>query len=83
MPRWITFKPDGTFTQKTITGVDTTSSVKGANITSSSQDQAAGTYTIKDNVLMLTKNGQSERHMIFPAPGENLNIDGQVFTKEK
>jgi hypothetical protein len=32
---------------------------------------------------MLMRKGKSERHMIFPAPGANLNIDGRVYTKQK
>jgi hypothetical protein len=32
---------------------------------------------------MLLRNGKSERHLIFPAPGANLNIDGRVYTKQK
>jgi hypothetical protein len=82
-PTFLTFKSDGTYTEKNITGLDTVSAVKGASVTSSQTSEATGTYTIKDNVLMLVKNGKSERHMIFPAPGDNLNIDGRVYTKQK
>jgi hypothetical protein len=82
-PSFFTFKPDGTYQGRVIAGVDTVSAVKGANIASSRDNQWSGTYTVKDNVLMLVKNGQNERHMIFPAPGGNLNIDGQVYTKQK
>jgi len=82
-PTFLTFKPDGTYTQKNITGLDTVSAVPGAGVTSSQSSQAAGTYTIKDNVLTLVNSGKSERHMIFPAPGDNLNIDGRVYTKQK
>jgi hypothetical protein len=82
-PTFLTFKSDGTYTEQNITGLDTVSAVKGASVTSSQTSEATGTYTIKDNVLMLVKNGKSERHMIFPAPGDNLNIDGRVYTKQK
>ena len=82
-PTFLTFKSDGTYAEKNVTGLDTVSAVKGASVTSSQTSQATGTYNIKDNILMLVKNGKSERHMIFPAPGDNLNIDGRVYTKEK
>ena len=82
-PTFLTFKSDGTYGEKNITGVDSVSGVKGANVSSSQTSQVAGTYTIKDYVLMLVKNGKSEKHMIFPAPGDHLNIDGRVYTKEK
>jgi hypothetical protein len=82
-PTFLAFKSDGTYTRKNMTAVDTTSGVKGANATSSQTSQAGGTYSIKDNVLMLIANGKSERHMIFPVAGDNLNIDGHVYKKEK
>jgi hypothetical protein len=44
---------------------------------------SCGTYAIKDYVLTLVRNGKSERHMIFPVAGDNLNIDGMVYTKGK
>jgi hypothetical protein len=81
VPSWITFKSDGTFTQRVIAGVDTVSSVKGANVTGVSDNESAGTYSIQDYVLTLVKNGKTERHTIFPAPGDNLNIDGMVYMK--
>jgi hypothetical protein len=81
-PSFFTFKPDGTYQGRVIAGVSTVSGVKGASGSSSSDTQWSGTYTIQDNVLMLVKNGKSERHMIFPAPGDNLNIDGQVYKKQ-
>ncbi len=82
-PSFFTFKPDGTYTGRVIAGVSTVSAVKGASTSSSSDTQWSGTYTVQDNVLMLVKNGKSERHMIFPAPGDNLNIDGQVYKKQQ
>jgi len=82
-PTFLTFKSDGTYGEKNITGVDRVTAVKGAKGADSQTSQTTGTYTIKDNVLMLVKNGKSEKHMIFPAPGDNLNIDGRVYTKEK
>jgi hypothetical protein len=83
VPSFFTFKPDGTCQGRVIAGVDAVSGVKGANVASSSDTQWSGTYTVKDNVLVLVKNGKSERHMIFPAPGDNLNIDGQVYKKQQ
>jgi hypothetical protein len=82
-PTFLTFQQDGTFAEKNITGIDTVSSVKGANGSSSQTSQSGGTYTINGNALMLVRNGKSERHMIFPAPGDNLNIDGRVYSKQK
>jgi hypothetical protein len=82
-PSFYTFKPDGTFQGTVIAGVSMSSGVKGASGSSSSDTQWSGTYTVQDNVLMLVKNGKNERHMIFPAPGDNLNIDGQVYKKQK
>jgi len=81
VPRWITFKPDGTYSEKTVAGVDTQTAHGG--VTSSHQTDVTGSYTIQANVLTLVKNGRSERHMIFPVAGDNLNIDGQVFHKQK
>lgn len=81
-PTFLSFKSDGTYSRKNITGLEAASVATGSTV-SSSQSEAAGTYTIKDNVLMLMSNGKSERHMIFPAPGDNLNIDGRVYTKQK
>jgi len=40
--------------------------------------QGGGQYSTKDNVLMLVKNGKSQRYMIFPVAG-----DGMVCTKQK
>ncbi len=82
-PTFLTFRPDGTCQGRTIAGVETVSGVKSANTFSSSDTQWSGTYSVQDNVLMLVKNGTSERHMIFPAPGDNLNIDGQVYKKQR
>jgi hypothetical protein len=81
-PSFYTFKPDGTFTFRAVVGIDTESRVKGANVTSSSDSQSNGTYTVHDNVLALVRNGKSEQHMIFPVAGGNLNIDGMVYTKQ-
>ncbi len=81
-PSFYTFKPDGTYQGRIVAGVSTTSAVKGASTSSSSNTEWSGTYTVKDNVLTLVKNGQSERHMIFPVAGDNLNIDGQVYKKQ-
>ena len=80
-PTFYAFKPDGTFTYLNVTGIDATSKVQGANITSSQQTQSAGAYTIHDNVLSLVRNGATEQHMIFPVAGGNLNIDGTVYKK--
>jgi hypothetical protein len=81
-PTFYTFKPDGTFALKNLTGIDAESRVKGANVTSSLESQFAGTYSVHDNILMLVKNGKSEQHMIFPVAGDNLNIDGVVYIKQ-
>jgi hypothetical protein len=80
-PSFYTFKQDGTFTFQNITGVDSNSKTRGANITSSQQSQSAGTYTLHDNILMLVRNGSSEQHLVFPVSGGNLNIDGMVYKK--
>jgi len=32
---------------------------------------------------MLIKNGKSEPHFIFPAVGDRLNINGQLYQKER
>ena len=80
-PAFYAFKPDGTFTFLSIAGVDIQSRVKGASTASSQQAQSSGTYTIRDYVLTLVKDGKTEQHMIFPAPGDNLNIDGAVYKK--
>jgi hypothetical protein len=82
-PSFLTFKPDGTYQGRVIAGINAVSAVKGANIAASTDSEWSGTYTVKDNVLMLVRNGQNQRHMIFPAPGDNLNIDGQVYKKQK
>lgn len=82
-PTFLNFKSDGTFSETKVTGLETTSRVPGASVNSSSTSQGGGTYTIKDYVLMLNKNGKSEKHMIFPVAGDNLNIDGVVYTKAK
>jgi hypothetical protein len=82
-PTFFTFKPDGTYQGQAITGVSRTSDVKGANGSDSAQSQWSGIYTIQDFVLSMVRNGKTERHMIFPAPGDNLNIDGTVYTKQK
>ena len=80
-PTFLTFKPDGTYGEKNMTGLSTLS--KGGNVNDSQTAQAMGTYTIRDNILMLVKNGRSERHFIFPAVGDRLSIDGQLYSKEK
>jgi len=80
-PSFYAFRPDGTFSYLSITGLETESRVKGASVSSSQQAQATGTYSVHDNVLMLMRNGKNEEHMIFPAPGDNLNIDGIVYMK--
>jgi hypothetical protein len=82
-PTFLTFRSDGTYGQKNMTGLSTDTVVKGGNVTSSQNVDTTGTYTIRDNVLMLTKNGQSERHFIFPAVGDRLSIDGELYSKEK
>jgi hypothetical protein len=74
-PTFLSFKADGTFSERNITGVES------HNVNSAQSTQGGGTYTISDNVLMLVRNGKSERHMIFPVAGGNLNIDGQVYHK--
>jgi hypothetical protein len=81
-PSFYTFKPDGTFLLKSIAGVDTESNVKGASGSSSQTSDSSGTYAIRDFTLTLTKNGKSEQHVVFPAPGDNLNIDGTVYKKQ-
>jgi hypothetical protein len=80
-PTFYTFRPDGTFTFLNVTGIDATSKVQGANITSSQQTQSTGTYTVGNNVLTLVRNGATEQHMIFPVAGGSLNIDGMVYKK--
>ena len=80
-PAFYTFSPDGTFTFINVTGVDATSRVPGANITSSQQTRSTGTYTVRDNVLTLVRNGATEEHMIFPVAGGSLNVDGMVYRK--
>jgi hypothetical protein len=82
-PTFLTFKSDGTYGEKQMTGLSTGSIVNGASVTRSQTVQLTGTYTIKDNVLMLVKSGKSERHFIFPAVGDRLNIDGHLYSKEK
>jgi hypothetical protein len=74
-PSIYSFKQDGTFTFRNITGIDS------AKITSSQQTQSSGTYTLRDNALTLIKSGASEQHMVFPVAGGNLNIDGMVYKK--
>ncbi len=74
-PTFYTFKPDGTFTFLNVTGVET------ANRGGSHQTEATGTYTLRDNSLMIVKNGKTEEHMIFPVAGGSLNIDGMVYKK--
>jgi hypothetical protein len=81
-PTFYTFKPDGTYTFKGIAGVDRVSTVKGASGASSQQTQYSGTYTVRDYTLTLTGAGTNTQHMIFPAPGGNLNIDGMVYKKQ-
>jgi len=81
-PTFLTFKPDGTYGEKNMTSLSTLSVPKGASVTDSQTFQATGTYTIRDNVLTLVKNGKSERHFIFPAVGGRLSIDGQLYSKE-
>jgi hypothetical protein len=78
-PSWYTFKSDGTYSQKVIVGVDSQSKVKGANQSSSSTNDVNGTYSLNANILIL--NGQ--KHSVFPVAGDNLNIDGKVYTKQK
>jgi hypothetical protein len=81
-PTLLTFKPDGTYGQSTMTGLST-SSAKGADANNMQTFQVAGTYTIQDNVLMMVKDGKSERHFIAPAVGDRLAIDGQLYSKQK
>ena len=81
-PSFYTFKSDGTFLLKSISGVDSQSSVKGASGASSKESDSAGTYAIRDFTLTLTKNGQSEQHVVFPVAGDNLSIDGMVYKKQ-
>lgn len=80
-PTFLTFKPDGTYGEKSMTNLSTLS--KGGSVNDSQTSQTTGTYTIRDNTLMLAKNGKSERHFIFPAVGDRLSIDGQLYSKEK
>ena len=80
-PTFYSFRPDGTFTFLNVAGIDATSKVQGANITSSQQTQSTGTYTVSNNVLTLVRNGATEQHMIFPVAGGSLNIDGMVYRK--
>ena len=80
-PSLYAFKQDGTFTFRNVTGIDRDSKTKGANLTSSQQTQSTGTYTLRDNVLTLVKNGSTEQHLVFPVAGGNLNIDGMVYKK--
>ena len=81
-PTFYTFKPDGTFQLKSIAGVDTQSTVKGASGSSSQESDSAGTYTIRDFTLTLTKNGKTEQHVVFPVADDNLSIDGMVYKKQ-
>jgi hypothetical protein len=81
-PSFYSFKPDGTYTFEGIAGVETESAVKGASGASSQQTQISGTYTVRDYSLTLAGSGKNEQHIIFPAPGGNLNIDGMVFKKQ-
>ena len=74
-PRTITFKPDGTFSESQLVGID------GAGQTSSSTSNTGGTYTVKDSTLTLNRNGKTETHLAFPVAGGNLNLDGQVYSK--
>jgi hypothetical protein len=78
-----TSKSAGTFSETKVTGIESASGVPEASVNSSSTSQAGGTYTIKDYVLTLVRNGRAEKYMIFPVAGDNLNIDGVVFTKGK
>ena len=80
-PSFYSFKQDGTFAFRNITGIDSDSKTRGANITSSQQAQSTGTYTLRDNLLTLFKSGSTEQHMVFPVAGGNLNIDGMVYKK--
>jgi hypothetical protein len=80
-PSFYSFKQDGTFTFLTKTGIDSGSKTRGAEITSSQQTQSTGTYTLRDNVLTLTRSGSTEQHLVFPVAGGNLNIDGMVYKK--
>jgi hypothetical protein len=81
-PTFLTFRPDGKYGEKHMTNLST-ATVGGADVNNSQTSDVAGTYTIEDNVLMLIKNGKSERHFIFPAVGDRLNIDGQLYQKER
>ena len=81
-PTFLAFQANGTFSEHNITGLDTASTVKGASVTSSQSSQSGGSYSIQGNELTLVRNGKSERHMIFPVAGGNLNIDGRVYTKQ-
>jgi hypothetical protein len=82
-PTFLTLRSDGTFGQKSMTSLSTETVVKGSSVNGSESSDVSGTYTIQDNVLMLIKNGKSERHFIFPAVGNRLGIDGQLYSKEK
>jgi hypothetical protein len=82
-PTFLNFKSAGTFSETKVTGIESASGVPEASVNSSSTSQAGGTYTIKDYVLTLVRNGRAEKYMIFPVAGDNLNIDGVVFTKGK
>jgi hypothetical protein len=75
-PRWLTFKPDGTFSERQLVGID------GAGQTSSSESNSGGTYTVKDSILTLNRHGKTETHLAFPVAGGNLNLDGQVYDKQ-
>jgi hypothetical protein len=74
-PTFLSFRADGTFSERNVTGVES------HNVNSAQTTQGGGTYTISDNVLILVRNGKSERHMIFPVAGGSLNIDGLVYKK--
>lgn len=82
VPSFLTFRSDGTFTRRVISDVDNQPRGGGQSTYATGQSQTAGTYALKDYVLTLTTNGRAEQHSIFPVAGDNLNIDGRVYTKQ-
>lgn len=83
-PSWLSFRSDGSFSRKSVTGVDTAAR-PGAPYErfESSSAQGGGTYTIDGYDLVLTENGKSERHSVFMVAGGQLNIDGFVYQQGK
>jgi hypothetical protein len=82
-PSWLTFRPDGSFSRQSVTGVDTAAR-PGAPYErfNSTAAKGGGTYSINGYDLTLTENGKTERHSVFLVAGK-LNIDGSVYQQGK